>query len=86
MTKTTPQLNRLTITVPSGLVSQIDMQLEKGEFASVSEWIRHAIREQLKREEDTLERLFAENPKARESWNDLLAGRTKPVDLSRFED
>ncbi|MBX3111232.1 MAG: hypothetical protein KF857_04420 [Fimbriimonadaceae bacterium] len=72
--------------MPSGLVSQIDMQLEKGEFASVSEWIRHAIREQLKREEDTLERLFAENPKARESWNDLLAGRTKPVDLSRFED
>ncbi|MBS1716745.1 MAG: hypothetical protein JSS72_03315 [Armatimonadetes bacterium] len=85
MAKTNQQLSRITITMPPGLVQDIEHRLSEGQFASISEWIRYAIREQLRRDAKTIGELMVAEPQARESYNAAVGKQTKKVNLDKFK-
>jgi Arc/MetJ-type ribon-helix-helix transcriptional regulator len=78
-------LGRVTITLPAKLLEQMEVRIEAGMYAGVSEWIRHAIREQLQREQTPLERLLAEEPRLEASLAQASRGETSPLDLSKLK-
>mgnify|MGYP001377335779 CR=1 FL=1 len=83
--KKTEPLGRVTMTLPRKLLDEVENRIETGMYASVSEWIRHAIREQLNREERTLHAILRDNPRAENSLRQALAGEGRELDLDSAE-
>jgi Arc/MetJ-type ribon-helix-helix transcriptional regulator len=40
-------MEQVTVRVPASQLDRVDEQVDRGDYASRSEWVRHAIREQL---------------------------------------
>ncbi len=76
------KLERITITMPSKLAEQVQSRVERGGYASVSEWIRYAIREQLGRERGPMAKIAEEDPRLLESLLQAKRGDHAPLDLS----
>jgi len=55
--------------------------MEAGMFASFSEWVRHAIREQLQREQSPFEKLVEQDPRVLESLAQLERNEVTDVDI-----
>lgn len=83
MAKIDKDLERITITVPRRMAEEIALRVDFGTYASVSEWIRHAMREQLARDEDRLDELIRRKPEIEESLNDAVAGRVKRLQRTK---
>ncbi len=81
---TTIKLERITITVPQTLIAQIEQKIEHGGYASLSEWIRFAIREQLERETTSADQFFAEDKIAREAWENSRTTEGTPYDKEKW--
>jgi Arc/MetJ-type ribon-helix-helix transcriptional regulator len=47
MSNTEQSLERITISMPSSMVRQIQAEMERGHYASISEWVRDAVRSRL---------------------------------------
>ena len=76
-------IERITITVPRRMAEEIALRVDFGTYASVSEWIRHAMREQLARDEDRLDEIIRRKPEIEESLNDAVAGRVKRLQRTK---
>ncbi len=50
MSNTEQSLERITISMPSSMVRQIQAEMERGHYASISEWVRDAVRSRLGRD------------------------------------
>jgi Arc/MetJ-type ribon-helix-helix transcriptional regulator len=85
MAKIEKELERITITVPRRMAEEIALRVDYGTFASVSEWIRHAMREQLARDGERLDELIRRKPEIEESLNDALAGRVTRLRRKKSE-
>lgn len=69
---------KLSITLPSEMVSAINAQVEQGRFASVSEVMRDAMRLWMRQEEEYAERIAALRARVARS----LADPRPPVPLA----
>ncbi|HWD39195.1 MAG TPA: ribbon-helix-helix domain-containing protein [Fimbriimonas sp.] len=78
------KLERLTITLPIKLITDIEGILAKGTYATATEWIRHAIREQLARDLSPMEALLEREPGVAESLSEAREGRSVQVDLDEL--
>lgn len=79
------KLERVTITVPSELLRMVESKVNRGTYASTSEWIRHAMREQLARELPSLEELMASDPRIAESIEQARRGEGGPFTVHDFK-
>jgi antitoxin ParD1/3/4 len=79
------ELERISITLPASLAREVEGRIEAGHYASASEWIRHAIREQLRREADPFQRLTASDPRVIESLELARRGNSKPLDTDALQ-
>lgn len=77
-------IERITITVPRRMAEEIALRVDFGTYASVSEWIRYAMREQLARESDQVEQAIRRKPELAASIADAREGkvmRGSPSDI-----
>lgn len=75
------KVERITITMPSNLAEQVQSRVERGGYASVSEWIRYAIREQLGRDRGPMAKIAEEDPRLLESLLQAKRGDHAPLNL-----
>lgn len=75
MSKNASNLERVTITLPKGLVTQMEHRVATQMFASLSEWIRYAIREQLQRDQAPLQLTGEEQARLQASVRQVKAGK-----------
>jgi len=66
-------------------MDEIEARIKSGYFATVSEWIRHAIREQLLRESQSGDSLLESDPRVAQSILQAREGKGKPLDFERLK-
>ncbi len=66
------------------MVGLVEHRMQSDGYASVSEWIRHAIREQLKREMSPSDPSPDDDPRVEKSLSQFRAGDVREIDLSKF--
>jgi antitoxin ParD1/3/4 len=77
-------LERMTITMPSEMASVVQAVVDSGDYATVSEVIREAVREWQARRVDQQHALKALRSDIRKGLADLEAGRLKNFDVDRI--
>jgi len=66
------------------MVGLVEHRMKSDGYASVSEWIRHAIREQLKREMSSSDPSPDDDPRVEKSLEQFRSGTVKDIDLSKY--
>lgn len=84
MSNPSNRLERLTVTLPKSLLEAVEERLIEGHYATATEWIRHAIREQLSREKSPMEQLIERDPRVLESLEQARRGEIVEFDIQRF--
>ncbi len=79
------ELDRVTVTIPRTLMTEMARQMEIGHYASVSEWVREAIRNQLATGESAMERIVRQDSRVAESIRQSRSGETLLLDWNEFE-
>jgi antitoxin ParD1/3/4 len=77
-------LERMTITMPSEMASIVQAVVDSGEYATVSEVIREAVRDWLARKVSQQQELQALRSDIQKGLADLKAGRIKKFDVDRI--
>jgi Arc/MetJ-type ribon-helix-helix transcriptional regulator len=79
------ELDRVTVTIPRTLMAEMARQMDIGHYASVSEWVREAIRNQLLTGQSAMERMVRQDPRIAESLHQSRSGETRLLDWNEFE-
>ncbi len=79
-------LERMTITMPSEMASIVQAVVESGDYATVSEVIREAVREWQAKRVNQQHELRALKNDIQKGLADLEAGRLKGFDVDRIAD
>jgi antitoxin ParD1/3/4 len=77
-------LERMTITMPSEMASIVQAVVDSGDYATVSEVIREAVREWRARRVSQQQELRALKNDIQKGLSDLEAGRLKSFDVDRL--
>jgi antitoxin ParD1/3/4 len=77
-------LERMTITMPSEMASMVQAVVDSGDYATVSEVIREAVREWRARRVNQQQELRALENDIQKGLADIEAGRLKDVDVDRI--
>ncbi|CAN5623912.1 hypothetical protein BH10PSE6_BH10PSE6_34300 [soil metagenome] len=77
-------LERMTITMPSEMASVVQAVVDSGEYATVSEVIREAVREWRAKRAGQQQELRALKNDIQKGLADLEAGRLKDFDVDRI--
>jgi antitoxin ParD1/3/4 len=77
-------LERMTITMPSEMASMVQAVVDTGDYATVSEVIREAVREWRARRVNQQQELRALENDIQKGLADLEAGRLKDFDVDRI--
>jgi Arc/MetJ-type ribon-helix-helix transcriptional regulator len=77
----TTKLERITITLPQNLVREVEDRIAAGHYATTTEWVRHAIREQLRREKSPMDLLIEKDDRVAKSLQQAREGQSVDIDL-----
>lgn len=77
-------LERMTITMPSEMASVVQAVVDSGDYATVSEVIREAVREWQAKRVSQQQQLRALKNDIQKGLADLEAGRLKDFDVDRI--
>jgi antitoxin ParD1/3/4 len=79
-----PGIERLTITLPSDMVSVVKGAVEGGDYASTSEVVREALRDWKMKRALQLQELVTLKTDIERGLADLTEGRVKDFDVGRI--
>jgi antitoxin ParD1/3/4 len=79
-----PEIERLTITLPSDMAAVVKGAVEGGDYASSSEVVREALRDWKMKRALQLQELAALKTDIDKGLTDLAEGRVKDFDASRI--
>jgi len=77
------EIERLTITLPSEMVSTIKDAVDEGEYASSSEVVREALRDWKRKRALQLQELTSLKAEIDRGLKDVAEGRVRDFDLER---
>ncbi len=79
-----PEIERMTITLPSDMAATVKGAVEAGDYATSSEVVREALRDWKTKRALQLEELAALRAEIDRGLSDVAAGRVKEFDAARI--
>lgn len=79
-----PEIERMTITLPSDMAAVVKSAVEGGDYASSSEVVREALRDWKTKRALQLQEIAALKADIDKGLTDLAAGRVKDFDADRI--
>jgi len=74
------KMERITVTVPNNMLDQVQQLLVRDGYQNLSEWVRHAIRQQIARDRSPLEKLIMNDPRMLDSLKQAERGVVHELD------